>query len=155
MFVAVEVTDTNTLPVVLWEFHSSNCPYHSVYIPVIFFSPPSIKQKSLYHCGKFWCQARSWTWQPLRSAGTHKWEMLHMSPVGAEDDAPPSVFPLPLQTLLSGEQRFISHGWLFWQRCIHIKERSMRRTEAGQQQWTHSQLQVIHSVLMDPFPVLL
>lgn len=39
-----------------------------------------LKQKPLYHSGKFWCQARFWTWQPPHSAGTHKWEMLHKSP---------------------------------------------------------------------------
>lgn len=53
-------------------------------VPQIPFSDCPVKvtekQKPLYHSGKFWCQARFWTWQPPHSAATHKWEMLHKSP---------------------------------------------------------------------------
>lgn len=66
------------------KFHPFYCLRHPLSIADSFLwlsGKSDWNKKPLYHPGKFWCQARFWTWQQPHSAGTHKWEMLHKSPL--------------------------------------------------------------------------
>lgn len=86
------------------KFYSFHCLRHPLSIADSFLwlsGKSHWNKKPLYHPGKFWCQARFWTWQPPHSAGTHKWEMLHKSPV--------KVQKTPF--LVSWAQHFILLGW--------------------------------------------
>ena len=98
------------------------------------------KQESLYHPGKFWCQARSQTWQPPYSAGTHKWEKLHNSTRRAQKTSTfLSVFPWRCRHSISSVTFYLARlavlAGMTHAVCVRLKKR-------GRLMWLCSSLDI-------------